>query len=885
MRTKSSGSASSVILLALLKQQQGNTVVQANKKLSLFDKSSSARARLHLNLPLVFRIMSNVVGVDLGLQNSVIAAAGRGGVDVILNENSNRLNPSMVGFDQARKMGEQAANGAVSQYANTIKFMKRLVGLKFDSEQARQEMQWVPFTCAPISHKGGPATIGVKVNLNETSMVIPIEAACGMLVKHMGKIAMQKSSSTQGSESLPQDWVIAVPAYYTDAQRRSLLIGCEMAGIKGVQRLMNEHTATALAYGIFKDVRKEFESATSDNPTHVMFIDMGASAYTVSIVAFEPGRLTVKSVHYDAMLGGRDFDRLIAEWLSVKFVEKYKNKKLSANPWEKPKVRLKLMAAAEKAKKTLSPRGVKEASIHLECLMDDLDFNIKLQAKEFEAMCEPLLQRLAEPIIKALSEANLESKDLASTEIVGGSTRINSVKRRLMEVMNISSLSTTMNADEAVARGAAMQSAILSPRFKVLPYDIAEAQLLPIKISWDEDGDEGKGIEVDLDDGVSDMAPNNSAILVDRGLSFPVVRRITLRRSGAFSVKCNYDESAHKYGLPEGTSRDIASFSIKAPCGETQKVRVNVKMDIHGILSLSSAQMVEEVEEEEDKKKENEQQKEDQEGGKEVKKKKLKKTNLEFSEKRPIDWTQEEIDKAYEREVQMENNDRVVRETADMRNELESYIYDMRDKLSADPGLSTYFTQGEMDAFTSKLQEVENWLYEDGFDATKSVYAEKLSILRKLGGPGEYRQSEAESRPSAVSTLQRNLDSVQSWLKDAKGQDKYAHITGEEFDKCVSKCDEASNWLFGMLDKQGSLASNVDPAFTVADLLAKNTELMEICTPVMNKPVPRPKKEPALPTKKDTPVKDEKAEAVDDGEPMDTDETPSGQHERMDVDK
>ena len=531
--------------------------------------------------------MSSVVGVDLGLQNSVIAAAGRGGVDVILNENSNRLNPSMVGFDQARKMGEQAATGAVSQYANTIKFMKRLVGLSIDSKQAQEEMEWIPFSCAPIKHRSGPATIGVKVNLNGSTKVIPIEAVCGMMVKHLGRISAQKApSSSPGSESLPQDWVIAVPAYYTDAQRRALLIGCEMAGIKGVQRLINEHTATALAYGIFKDVRKEFEKATQDNPTHVMFIDMGASAYTVSIVAFVPGKLIVKSSHYDATMGGRDFDRVIAEWLSLKFVEKYKNKKLSANPWDKPKVRLKLMAAAEKAKKTLSPHGVKEASIHLECLLDDLDFNIKLQAKEFEAMCEPLLQRLAEPIIKALSEAGLKPKDLASTEIVGGSTRINSVKRRLMEIMKIPNLSTTMNADEAVARGAAMQSAILSPRFKVLPYDIDESQSLPVKISWDEESDEGKGIEVDLDDGVSDMSPNNSAILVDRGLSFPVVRRITLRRSGSFGVRCSYDESAHKYGLPKGPPRDIASFSIKAPSGEPHKVRVNVNGRVFCFLQI-----------------------------------------------------------------------------------------------------------------------------------------------------------------------------------------------------------------------------------------------------------------------------------------------------------
>ena len=127
-----------------------------------------------------------------------------------------------------------------------------------------------------------------------------------------------------------------------------------------------------LSYGIFKDIRKEF---TKDKPTNVMFIDMGYTSYSVSICAFEPGKLTVKSSHFDQELGGRDFDLLIATWLAGEFEAKYKGK-LSGKPMERPKTMNKLMAAAEKAKKTLSPAGVKEARINLECLMDDFDFGL-----------------------------------------------------------------------------------------------------------------------------------------------------------------------------------------------------------------------------------------------------------------------------------------------------------------------------------------------------------------------------------------------------------------------------------------------------------------------------------------------------------------------------
>merc|ERR1719354_1273914 len=139
-------------------------------------------------------------------------------------------------------------------------------------------------------------------------------------------IAAKKSSETAGSNAtdlnslFPQDWVIAIPPYYTDAQRRAVLNGCKMVGIP-VQRLMHENTATALAYGIFKDIRKEFKK---DEPTNVMFIDMGSTAYSVSIAAFEPGKLIVKSAFYDTDIGGRDFDALIAESIASQFEAKYK---------------------------------------------------------------------------------------------------------------------------------------------------------------------------------------------------------------------------------------------------------------------------------------------------------------------------------------------------------------------------------------------------------------------------------------------------------------------------------------------------------------------------------------------------------------------------------
>jgi len=540
---------------------------------------------------------------------------------------------------------------------------------------------------------------------------------------------------------------------------------------------------------------------------------------------------------------------------------------------------LKILAAAEKAKKTLSPQGVKEASINLECLMDDLDFNTMLKASDYEAMSAPLLAKLEGPIQKTLAETKLTSADLSSVEIVGGSTRIGFLKKKLLDILGVKTISTTMNADESVSRGAALQSAILSPRFKVLPYEIVEYGQLPIKLAWDEDKSEEQGMEVDVEG--ADM-PTNSVVMFGRGLNFPIVRRVTLRRNGEFKVCSSYDTSAADYGLDSGATQDVSNWTIKAPTGEEKKIRVNVKQDIHGIVQLSSAQMVEEIEEEEAPPKEEVKAPEE---GKEAeppaeKKKKIKRTNLDYTESKPLDWTDNEISKFSDTEVAMRTTDRIVQETSDMRNELESYIYDMRDKITMESSLGAYASQAEKDLFVKKNEETENWLYEDGFDAKKDVLAGKLAEIKALGEPVEKRATEAAARPIAIASLQKNVEKYKKWLADAQVNDDFAHITEEEFSTCHKKCDEVSNWLYEMLDKQGTLAQNVDPAFYTFEVNDKNKGMSNVCSPIVHKPKPKPKVEP--------PKEEEKSAATDPAKesvPMETEEAGEKKEDTMEVDE
>lgn len=285
--------------------------------------------------------------------------------------------------------------------------------------------------------------------------------------------------------------------------------------------------------------------------------------------------------------------------------------------------------------------------------------------------------------------------------------------------------------------------------------------------------------------------------------------------------------------------------------------------------------MVEEVieEEKEEDKKEGEGDAKMEEGDKKEaeaeapkeKKKKLKKTNLEFTEVRKLEWTKAELDGFYEKEVAMSNIDRIVTETADMRNELESYIYDMRDKIISDRQLALYGTDEEKNTFNAALETSENWLYEEGFDAKKSVYAEKLASLQKFGNPLLMRQSEAAGRPTALTVLQRTVEKYQSWVNTSSTEEQYAHITDEEWAKAREICDSTSSWMYDAMDKQGSLTQSQDPAVTVAEINAKSHEITKTVSPIMHKPKPKPKVE-------EKPAAEEEKPAEGNPEPMDTDE-------------
>lgn len=805
----------------------------------------------------------SVVGLDFGSTNCVIASAGRGGVDVLLNGNSNRLNPNMSAFNgSTRSCGENASSTATSNYKNTITSMKRLIGLKFSSDLAQRELKLCPFKGVENGSNGG---VAVEVSYENSTKVIAIESALAMMISHMSGI-----SAGANSNVVPQDWVIACPSFYSDQQKRSFLDACEIVGVNCL-RLMHESTASALAYGIFKDIKKEFKEG---EPTYTMFIDMGSTQYTVSIVSYTPAKLTVLSTHFDANLGGRDFDMKIADWAVQEFTAKHKN---APSPETSPKAMLKLRAACEKAKKTLSPSGVKEARINLECIIEEYDFNGKLTAEKFEEFSADLLARLEGPILRCLEESKVPLDKIDTVELIGGGTRVGCVKRALSRVLkldaskNNNGLSTTMNADEAVARGCALQSAILSPRFKVLPYEIVERQVQAVKVSWEGEAEEDEGEE----------GGGNEVVMFERGSNFNVTKRVTLKKSGDFTVKASYNDiPAGSDTLASSTPTDLCTFKISAPVSDAPtKIRVNVKQDLSGIITLSSAQSMEELPpdpepevKEGEEGKEGTEQKDDEPAP--APKKKYKKSNLAFTTETYMRYNKDAMDKAVEDEARMANADRIVAETAAKRNDLESYLYSMRDKIIGE--LKDFCTEDESSTFSKALEDAEEWLYSDeGFDSTKSVYTTKLDDVKKFGTPIERRQVETNARQTTISSLKGSLETYKKFVQSS--DDKYAHITDDERDVCRKATNDAESWLYEMIEKQSELAQSADPVLTLNMISMKQKEVADAVNPIMHKPKPlppkeEPKEEEAKEESKDETKTEDKPK---EGEtPMQTDEVP-----------
>ncbi|KAJ2904370.1 uncharacterized protein MKZ38_008155 [Zalerion maritima] len=716
----------------------------------------------------------SVVGIDLGTLNTVVAVARNRGVDVITNEVSNRATPSLVGFGpKSRYLGESAKTQEISNLKNTVSSLKRLAGRKFNDPDVEIEQN---FVSAPLCDINGQ--VGAEVNyLGKKEKFTATQLVAMFLTK------MKQTTENELKPVPVSDVVISCPPWFTDIQRRSILDAAEIAGLK-MLRLMNDTTAAALGYGITKlDL-----PGPDENPRRVAFVDIGHSNYVCSIVEFRKGELTVKATTFDRHFGGRDFDKALVEHLAKEFKGKYKIDVLNH-----PRGKARTAAAAEKLKKVLSAN--QQAPLNIESLMNDVDVSTMITRQEFEAMVEPLLSRAHLPLEQALKDAGLTKDDIDVVEVIGGGTRVPSLKERISSFFG-KTLSFTLNQDEAVARGCAFSCAMLSPVFQVRAFTVHDITSYPIEFAWEK---------------APDIPDEDTSLTVfNKNNIMPSTKILTFYRKQPFDLEARY---ADPDSLPGKVSPWIGHFSVKGVHADERDdfmiCKLKARVNIHGVLNVESGYYVEDQEVEEEVKEEGEKKDPDvsnnssvpgtteqstipsipsnsiprhQDGRPSLKRQrvqddvkvgaddsesneKLSKLDvpaliIDFSktmdtdtqDKKKTRKVKKQIrkgdlpisagttsldvtarDSATEKEASMIMEDKLVADTEEKKNELEAYIYDMRNKL--DDQYAEFTSEEEKDKMKATLMDTEDWLYDEGDDATKAVYVAKMDEIRSMAGP------------------------------------------------------------------------------------------------------------------------------------------------------
>lgn len=813
----------------------------------------------------------SVVGFDFGNDSCYISVARQGGIETIANDYSLRNTPSYVAFsDKQRTMGVAAKSSHMTNLDKTFFGFKRLLGLDCADAEVQSEVDRFPF---PVG-KTDAGLPGFSIEfLGKQKVLTPVQVTASLLTK-------LKDTAETALSTKVNDVVISVPSYFTDSQRRALLDSAKMCGLN-VLKLMNETTATALAYGIYKQDLPE-----QDKPARtVVFVDCGHTSIQVAACSFNKGKLTMLSSNFDKTVGGRTFDEAIATFFCEDFAKRYK-----LDVRSNKKATLKLLSEVEKLKKQMSA-STHKLPLNIECFMNDIDVKGGIERATFEELIAPQLERIEAVLEECLLSGKLKKEDIYSVEIVGGSSRIPSIKEKIEKVFG-KAPSTTLNADEAVSRGCALQCAILSPIFKVREFSVTDIQPYPVRLVWGSPGAKKE------DTGDMEVFPQNHAV--------PFSKMLTFYKSEPFTVRGEYATSV------PFANKHIGTFEIgevkPTPEGGNQKVKVKVRINPNGIFGVASASLVEKHEVEEEVPVPMEVETNKTEGGEKPAadetmetEKKEEAAGEKKEEPENVEMKEEEAkkdDSAAKKEeaapVKMEKRKKLVNKTVDLsvtsivlgslsrdrlaeatgiesamssqdkaeaarlnaKNAVEEYIYEIRGKISDE--LEDFILEDDRNKFVLELEDAENWLYEDGEEADKPVYQEKLTYLRSKGEAVRRRRIEFEERPAAINTMGQCLQLAQKAVDAYKaGDDKYSHLEPGEVEKVQKLIMEKGDWMGRVVSELTNLPKHADPTTLASQFIQEKESFWHTASPILNKP--KPKVEPP----KEAPAEDEKGKEAE----------------------